>query len=108
MRELAAVNSNREMFSEEFIRFLPDNLHVYRAFEKEALLIHAKGRVHYSAYTIIQVLRHHSSLRENGGEWKISNNHTPCLSRLFKLLNPQAANLFTTHARFTRELANQP
>jgi hypothetical protein len=53
-----------------------------------------KGFKHYSARTIIHVLRHHSAITEANGEWKINNNYSPYLARLFALEYPQHATLF--------------
>ena len=51
----------------------------------------AKKRDHYSAYIIVQVLRHNSLVSDNDEEYKINNNITPLLARvaiqLFPVLN---------------------
>lgn len=75
-------------FTEKFLVYLPDNLHVFRAFAEEALKVRRSGRTHYSARTIIEVLRHNSSLHEQGGEWKLNDHYTPYLARLFDLVHP--------------------
>jgi hypothetical protein len=80
-------------FTSEFMRFLEANTHIYDAFEREALHIIARGFKHYSARTIIHVLRHHSALSQEG-EWKINNNVSPYLARLFAYAHPQHADLF--------------
>lgn len=78
----------------EFVEWLPNNLHIWDAFVAEAFKIVRKGFTHYSARTIIHVLRHHSALEEKDGEWKINNNHSPYLARLFALRYPQYEQLF--------------
>lgn len=87
-----------EYYSDElgadFIDWLRDNFHVWQAFVQEAMRIHAKGFKHYSARTIIHVLRHHSALHEVGGEWKINNNYSPYLARLFDIRYPQFAGMW--------------
>jgi hypothetical protein len=84
-----------ERFTADFLAFLPDNLHVYEAFEREALTIARRGWKHYSARTILHVLRHHSAVAEVNGEgWKLNNNISPYLARLFVLMNPLHAGLF--------------
>jgi hypothetical protein len=88
------VRENIDRFSGEFLAYLPDNLHVYHAFEREALRVVRKGFKHYSARTIIEVLRHNSALTEVGGKWKLNDHHTPSLARLFALLNPEQSDLF--------------
>lgn len=79
---------------QEFVAWLGENLHIWDAFVAQAKQIHAKGFKHYSARTIIHVLRHHSALHEHGGEWKINNNHSPYLARLFDLRYPQFAGMW--------------
>ena len=93
-RELFVARLNAERFTADFLAYLPDNLHVYRAFEREALRVVARGLAHYSARTIIEVLRHHSALTEAAGAWKLNDWRTPYLARLFALLNPAHAGLF--------------
>lgn len=85
--------AHRFQFTPEFLDYLRENVHVYRAFEREALRI-ATHRAHYSARTIVEVLRHESALRERGDQWKLNDHHTPYLARLFALLNPAHAKLF--------------
>jgi hypothetical protein len=93
-RLLALARMHADRFTPAFLAYLPDNLHVYDAFEREALRVVAKGFNHYSARTIIEVLRHHSALAEAGGPWKLNDWHTPYLARLFALANPPHRGLF--------------
>ncbi len=93
-RLLAIAYLNPEQFSPRFMGYLRENLHVYRAFEREALRMAREGHRHYSARTIIEVLRHHSALAEKSGAWKLNNDNTPYLARLFMLAHPKRAYLF--------------
>ncbi|MFM2287427.1 MAG: hypothetical protein RL684_570 [Pseudomonadota bacterium] len=94
-RPLFMAHMHADTFTPEFLAALPQNLHVYAAFEREALRVVHRGRHHYSARTIIEVLRHESLLAEAGpGAWKLNDWHTPYLARLFALLNPSHSNLF--------------
>ena len=86
------VNANR--FTDEFMAYLPENLHVFAAFEREAMRIVARGWKHYSARTIVEVMRHNSAVAEAAGEFKLCNRKTPYLARLFALLHPAHADLF--------------
>lgn len=88
------MSDNKELFSDDFIGWLPENLHVWDAFVGEAAKVRSKGFKHYSARTIIHVLRHHSAVAETGGEWKINNNHSPYLARLFDLMFPHYAGMW--------------
>lgn len=93
-RPLFMAHMNAQVFTREFLAYLKENLHIYHAFEREALLVVARGRRHYSARTIIEVLRHESLLAEAGGGWKLNDWHTPYLARLFALMNPAHGQLF--------------
>ena len=91
--EVQMARAHRFQFTQEFLDYLPDNIHVYQAFEREALRV-AQKRDHYSARTIIEVLRHESALREKDDQWKLNDHHTPYLARLFALIHPGCAKLF--------------
>ena len=93
-RPLLMAQQHADQFTPRFLAYLPENLHVYEAFEREAMRIVRRGFEHYSARTIIEVLRHNSALAERGGPWKLNDWHTPYLARLFALLNPAFAGLF--------------
>lgn len=89
------AHDHKEQFSDEFLLWLPENGHIYMAFEQEAFKIARSGFKHYSARTILEFLRHHSALAErNGSGWKINNNFTPYLARLFAIMNPHKSFLF--------------
>lgn len=85
-------------FPASFVDWLEDNLPIYSRFEQEARAIAQSGREHYSAYTIREYIRHETALRESGTGFKIGNNNTPYLARLFALLNPKYAGLFDFRA----------
>ena len=93
-RPLLVAQEHVDRFTPEFLAYLPENLHVYDAFEREAMRVVRRGFEHYSARTIIEVLRHNSALAERSGPWKLNDWHTPYLARLFALLNPTFASLF--------------
>lgn len=94
------IRQNRDLFSNEFVEWLPSNIHVYQAFVIEAIKIYEKGFKHYSSKTIIHVLRHHSAVREFGSEWKINNNFSPYLARLFDLAYPNMSGMFEYRKTF--------
>lgn len=91
---LRMAQAHAFQFTPDFLDYLPVNLHVYEAFEREALAVARRGHKRYSARTIIEVLRHHSALREEGGAWKLNDHYTPYLARLFALMNPGYASMF--------------
>ena len=82
------------LFTNEFLEVLPDNLHVYRAFVAEVEKVVSRGFKHYSARTIVHVLRHHSALEQNGSPWKLNDHLSPYLARLCELERPEFAGLF--------------
>ena len=92
------AQANRATFTDEFLEYLPANLHVYEAFRRETLRVIARGFKHYSARTIIEVLRHNSALEQVGGPWKLNDHNTPYLARLFDLEYPEHIGLFVYRA----------
>jgi hypothetical protein len=97
LKALYIINTlldNKDKFSDEFIDWFPDNEHVWNAFALEAIKVKRAGFKHYSARTIVHVLRHHSAIAEKGNGWKINDHHSPYLARLFDIVWPEHAGLF--------------
>lgn len=88
------ANENASHLSQEFLEWLPNNLHVWEAFQHEAFRVIARGFRHYSSKTILEFLRHYTLTTEASGEWKLNNNYTAYLSRLFGDVNPEHALFF--------------
>lgn len=88
------LQAHADQFRPGFVLWLQANGHVWRAFERESDAIWNRGRRHYSARTVIHYLRHESAIRETEGEWKINNNVSPDLARLYALLHPDRADFF--------------
>lgn len=97
-RLLALVRGYSRKFPAGFDTWLESNLHVYLAFEVEALSVAAR-REHYSARTIIEFLRHHTLFAEAGDGWKLDNDMAPGLARLFAAAHPRHAGLFEFRER---------
>lgn len=93
---LNLVASRPDLFRAGFPAWLADNLHVWRAFEREADRVWLRGRQHYSARTIIEVLRHESALSDTGIAYKLNDHNTPDLARLYGLAHPDRAGMFET------------
>lgn len=91
---ILAARNNADILSEEFLIWLPDNLHIWDAFAEEAFNVIRRGYQHYSSYTIVEFIRHHSALAESGSIYKINNTHRPYLARLFAAMHPQHRELF--------------
>ena len=94
MDVVTLVRHNPDHFSDEFCEWIEDNVHIWKAFEREANEVRGRGREHYSARTIVEFLRHHSAVKERGGMWKINDHSVPYLARLFILLYPEAHGFF--------------
>jgi len=107
-RELDLINENLDQFSEDFIDWLPDNFHVWDAFVVEAFKVIDMRFEHYSSKTIIHFLRHHSAISE-AGDWKLNNNHSPYVARLFDLCYPHLAGLweYRTTPKTRRSLSKE-
>lgn len=91
---LALVRAHANQFRPGFLTWISENRHVYTAFAREADRIWQRGRRHYSARTIGEVLRHESALAEKDSEWKLNNCVFPDLARLYVIANPARAGFF--------------
>ena len=80
-------------FREDFPAWLHDNYPIYAEFERQARMI-ASRRDFYSARTIVEVMRHNSALSDRDGPFRMNNNRTPDLARLFSLIHPEHAGFF--------------
>lgn len=91
---LELVRQDRQNFLPTFAAWLAENTHVWRAFEREADKVWARGRRHYSARTILEHLRHETALSDSRIEFKLNNNVAPDMARLYRLRYPARADLF--------------
>jgi hypothetical protein len=93
---MALANANPATFPPGFVAWLVANPHIWEAFVKQAFAVIARGYRHYSARTIIEVLRHHTALTEKSlGGLKLNDHSCPYLSRLFALRYPQHRRFFS-------------
>lgn len=96
----SVARSNPADYSVGFLEWINANQHVWAAFEREAMRIVRKGYKHYSARTVLEYLRHHSNVAEaQPSDWKINNNYTPDLARLWATMHPRHAGLFSYRTR---------
>jgi hypothetical protein len=82
-------------FRPDFLEYIAQNVHVYEAFEAEALHMANIGCKHYGARRIMEHLRHDTAKREVNSDFKFNDWWTPHIARLFALMNPQHADLFS-------------
>jgi hypothetical protein len=88
-----------DRFRHDFYHWMADNFHVWVRFREEADKIRATGRLHYSARTIGEYLRHETALREASGVWKINDHVWPDMARLYMVLEPRAKGFFELRGR---------
>lgn len=74
---------NGKSIREGFLEFHSKNPHVYKAFEKQALIAINKGRTKLSAKMIINWIRWNEFLRTSDLNFCINDAFTPLYSRLF-------------------------
>jgi len=82
-------------FHHDFYKWLNANFPIFSHFEISAIQTYQAGFKHYSARTIVEVMRHRSNIREIGdGNWKLNNNRTPDMAKLYLLLHPEHSDFF--------------
>ena len=92
---LTLIQENREQFSDEFVDWLPQNPHIWYYFENETFKIIDIGFKHYSARTILHFLRHHTAIEQRSTDgFKLNNNYSPYLARLWALRYPYRKYIF--------------
>lgn len=97
---LALIALHPDKFRRDFYGWIKDNWHIYEYFEKSAFKVSNMGFNHYSARTIIEVMRHRSNVREiSDTPWKLNDQRTPDLSRLFTFLHPDMHGFFEQRER---------
>lgn len=97
---LSKVAAMPALFRRDFYDWLKENYPVFQYFEQSALKVREAGFKHYSARTIVEVMRHRTNIREIGdGTWKLNDHRTPDMARLFNSLHPECAGLFEFRVR---------
>jgi hypothetical protein len=94
VRDLLQANAGQ--FRDDFPAWLEENGHVWERFCTEVRRILVAGRKHYSARTIIEVLRHESALADTGGTFKLNDHYTPDMARLALLTGQAPEGFFET------------
>lgn len=89
---LAALTLEREGFA----AWLALNYRLWQCFERNANAIWDRGRRHYSARTLWEVMRHETALAEVDPTFKLNNNHAPSMARLYLALYPEREGFFET------------
>ena len=87
--------SEATAISAEFGAWVAANPTIVARFFIEAHKVWVQGRRKYGARTIIEFLRHQTSLAEaNNPAFKINNNAAPKLARLYLRIYPERDGLF--------------
>ena len=88
-----------EQFRAGFADWLWDNISLQRELDREALRVAALGRSNYSAYTIVEYMRHYTMLADSGGEFKLDQHWSSSMARMFAHMYPAHADLFEFRVR---------
>ena len=91
--EQTALALERKGYPPGFFHWLSKNPSIYRAFKRKAILM-AGRRKHYSARAILHAIRWETDLRERNATFKVNNNWTPGMARLFMSQHPEHAGFF--------------
>jgi hypothetical protein len=91
---LDIVKREQDSFPPGFWHFIRDNWGIWTRFKVEADKVRLRGRTRYSARTIIEFIRHETSLRENS-TFKVNNNYAPGMARLYMTVR-ECPGLFET------------
>jgi len=85
----------------EFHEWLPDNIIIYNAFRKYALILKRRSkRKYHSARAIWERLRWNSMLTDKPeGDFKINNNNAPFVSRLIMKAEPELGGMFNVRGK---------
>ncbi|WP_331689550.1 hypothetical protein [Aquilutibacter rugosus] len=103
---LNAINGQkRYLFTPAFTDWLIENWHVWQAFKRQADRVWNAGRRHYSARTIIEVMRHESLIADSDAEFKINNKAAPDMARLYMVIYPDRHGFFEVRTQDSSERA---
>lgn len=92
--EKAAAIRRLESIGPDDQTYLIKNMQIVNGFFREAHKVRDASRQHYSARTIIEYLRHYSTLEDSGTLFKINDHLVPKLARASMELFPFLNNLF--------------
>ena len=70
-----------------FQQWMEDNWSIWRDFHSRASELQRAGQLHYSAMTLVGVIRYETDLREKHGHFKIRNEAAPRMARLYNELS---------------------
>ena len=97
---LIFIEVRPDLFRDGFGEWLSENFGIWTRFESESDRVWLRGRRHYSANTIIEYLRHETSMRDQSDAvFKLNDKWTSSLARLYALSRPGRTELFEFRER---------
>ena len=87
------INSEYD-YNDGFVPWLQDNPHIWRAFANKAIEAVQSGRGYFGAQSIVEFIRWDTALYEDGISYKVNNNHSADLARLFMDCKPSMRGYF--------------
>lgn len=106
---LRELHRHPERYAPGFRAWLEANWPLWTAFCRLARAAQERGRTHYSARMLFHVIRFHSDIREavpmlNGVRmpeqgFKLNNNRSATMARLFNRMDPANRDFFETRER---------
>jgi len=95
MRVKQAIKDNLHLFTQDdFPGWIDDNYHIWQEFERRALRFANNGYEHFSSKCLFEVIRYKTTIREKNKRFKLNNNYTADMSRLFMLIHPDFDGFF--------------
>ena len=80
----------------EFEKYDTENPQIWEAFKKYAFQAKAKGFKNYGAKGIFEIIRWHTGVTAETGDYKIGNNYTPDYARKMMKEFPEFEGFFRT------------
>lgn len=103
--DLFGAATRHEQMMIEFVEFNRAHPEVWRYFCANSLRLIRRGRNHYGAQAVMEVIRYHYATSETAEQFKINNNHIPFYSRAFGLVYPEHADFFSRRIQRSHESA---
>jgi hypothetical protein len=85
-----------DMTFDEYNRLHPE---IWHEFKKLALALVVKGRKHYGARCLVEVIRYHRDLKYADRDFKINNNFVADYARKFNRVCPEHGKFFEMRRR---------
>lgn len=92
---------------QKFLKYHKENPHVYQEFKKLTFKTIQKGFKHYSARGIIQLLRWHTGVSENGTGLKINDHRSMYYGRMFMNEYPEHDGFFRLRSSAADKFINK-